>query len=128
MRCRRAFSRYSHICFHDLKSVSKKDCSRIEDTILNARIARTHGFHCPMMLLSPQRQRKLESRGLTPSLSDRCDHILHIVHHAGSVNEILKYILIAQLDLQCLYVQLHIWRELRICHTELLKRFHHIDH
>ena len=55
-------------------------------------------------------------------VTDVTTYILHIVHHAGSENEILKYILIAQLDLQCLYVQLHIWRELSICHTELLKR------
>ena len=49
----------------------------------------------------------------TISLMDRIlwpiatTYILHIVHHAGSENEILKYILIAQLDMQCLYVQLH---------------------
>ena len=47
-------------------------------------------------------------------MTDATTCILHTVHHAGSENEILKYILIAQLDRQWLYVQLHIWRELRI--------------
>ena len=48
-----AFSRWLHISSHVLKPVCKKDCRRMHDTILYARIARTHGLPWHIMLLTP---------------------------------------------------------------------------